>query len=57
MKSGIDGGLDAIQESGKTPVLELHDLEGNIVGTVADSESETKLTFVLQQHGIRSAHH
>jgi DNA-binding beta-propeller fold protein YncE len=40
---GIDGALDAIQEAGKSPVLQLHDLQGNIVGTVGDSESETKL--------------
>jgi hypothetical protein len=41
---GIDGVLDATQEDGKAPVLQLHDLEGNVVGTVVDSETETKLT-------------
>jgi hypothetical protein len=40
---GIDSALDAIQESGKSPVLQLHDLQGNIVGTAADGETETKL--------------
>ena len=51
---GIDGALDAIQESGKTPLLQLHDLQGNIVGTVADSESETKLfsTYDSTEFGV-----
>jgi tripartite motif-containing protein 71 len=40
---GIDGALDAIQTNGGTPVLELHDLQGNIVATAADNETETKL--------------
>jgi YD repeat-containing protein len=40
---GIDGVLDAIQTNGGTPVLELHDLQGNIVATAADNETETKL--------------
>lgn len=40
---GIDGALDAIQTSGGTPVLELHDLQGNIVGVAADNETEAKL--------------
>lgn len=40
---GIDGALDAIQPNGGTPVLQLHDLKGNIVGTAALSETETKL--------------
>jgi YD repeat-containing protein len=52
--AGIDGGLDAIQESGKGPLLQLHDLQGNIVGTVADSESETKLlsTYNSTEFGV-----
>ena len=51
---GIDGALDAIQESGKTPLLELHDLQGDIVGTVTDSESETKLfsTYNSTEFGV-----
>jgi YD repeat-containing protein len=39
---GIGGELAAIQTSSTTE-LQLHDLQGNIVGTVGDSETETKL--------------
>jgi YD repeat-containing protein len=39
---GLDGALDAIQTNAGTPVLQLHDLQGNIVATVKDSETETK---------------
>jgi hypothetical protein len=51
---GIDGALDAVQESGKAPTLQLHDLQGNIVGTVGDSESETKLlsTYNSTEFGV-----
>ncbi len=51
---GIDGALDAIQESGKTPLLQLRDLQGDIVGTVVDSESETKLfsTYNSTEFGV-----
>jgi YD repeat-containing protein len=51
---GIDGALDAVQESGKAPVLQLHDLQGNVVGTVGDSESETKLlsTYNSTEFGV-----
>jgi DNA-binding beta-propeller fold protein YncE len=51
---GIDGALDAILEAGKSPVLQLHDLAGNIVGTVGDSESETKLssTYNSTEFGV-----
>ncbi len=54
---GIDGTLDAIQEAGKAPVLQLHDLEGNIVGTVEDSESATKLlsTYNSTEFGVPQA--
>jgi DNA-binding beta-propeller fold protein YncE len=41
--SGPDGALDAIQKSGEAPVLQLHDLQGDIVATAAVSEPETKL--------------
>jgi YD repeat-containing protein len=53
---GIDGALDAIQANGGTPVLQLHDLQGNIVGTVADNESETKLehTYISTEFGVPS---
>ena len=42
---GIDGTLTAIEKSGEetTPVLQLHDLQGNVVATAALSETETKL--------------
>jgi hypothetical protein len=40
---GIDGALDAVQTSSGTTTLQLHDLQGNIVGTAALSETETKL--------------
>ncbi len=40
---GIDGALDAVQTGGGSIVLQLHDLQGNIVGTAGDSESETKM--------------
>ncbi len=40
---GIGGELAAIQTGPTTVVLQLHDLQGNIIGTVGDSETETKL--------------
>ena len=51
---GIDGALDATQEAGKAAVLQLHDLQGNIVGTVEDSESATKLlsTYNSTEFGV-----
>ncbi len=39
----IDGALGAVQTNGETPILQLHDLQGNVVGTAALSETETKL--------------
>lgn len=53
---GIDGALDAIEKSGEEtkPVLEIHDLQGNIVGEAADSEVETKLlkTYNSTEFGV-----
>ncbi len=51
---GIDGTLCATQEAGKAPVLQLHDLQGNIVATAADNESETKLltTYNSTEFGV-----
>ena len=51
---GVDGGLDAIQTNAGTPVLQLHDLQGNIVATVKDSEAETKLatTYNSTEFGV-----
>jgi len=40
---GIDGTLAALQSSAGTVTLQLHDLQGNIVGTASSSEAETKL--------------
>jgi tripartite motif-containing protein 71 len=39
---GIDGSLCATQTAGQAPVLQLHDLQGNVVATAALSETETK---------------
>jgi len=51
---GIDGTLCAVQKAGERPVLELHDLQGNIVGTAALSEGETKLlsTYNSTEFGV-----
>jgi hypothetical protein len=51
---GIDGALDAIQTSAGSTVLQLHDLQGNIVGTASLSESETKLisTYNSTEFGV-----
>jgi hypothetical protein len=40
---GIDGALAGVASSAGPPVLQLHDLQGNIVATAAVSETETKL--------------
>jgi streptogramin lyase len=40
---GIDGTLLATQTNGATPVLQLHDLQGNVVATIGDKAGETKL--------------
>jgi DNA-binding beta-propeller fold protein YncE len=51
---GIDGTLDAIQTSGGSTVLQLHDLQGDIVGTVEDGETVTKLasTYDSTEFGV-----
>lgn len=41
---GPQGALAAIQTNGETPVLQLADLHGDIIGTAADSETESKFT-------------
>ena len=50
----IDGSLTAIQESGGTVVLEIHDLQGDIVGNASLSETETKLisTYNSTEFGV-----
>ncbi len=54
--SGIDGALMAVEKSGEetTPVLLLHDLEGNIVAEAKLSETETKLikTYNSTEFGV-----
>jgi streptogramin lyase len=40
---GIDGTLLATQTNGGTPVLQLHDLPGDVIGTIGDKAGETKL--------------
>jgi YD repeat-containing protein len=51
---GIDGSLDAIQANGGAPVLQIHDLQGDIVGAAALSETETKLlsTYNSTEFGV-----
>ena len=51
---GIDGALDAIETSSGSPVLQLHDLRGDIVATAALSETETKLlsTYNSSEFGV-----
>jgi NHL repeat len=51
---GIDGTLTATQKSGEAPVLQLHDLQGDIVATAGLSESETKLasTYNSTEFGV-----
>lgn len=41
--AGIDGSLLATQTNGETPVLQLHDLQGNVIATIGDKAGETKL--------------
>lgn len=51
---GIDGSLSAIQTNGASPVLQLHDLEGNIVATAELSKEATKLlsTYNSTEFGV-----
>lgn len=51
---GIDGTLTATQTNGGTPTLQLHDLQGDIVGTVRLNETETKLltTYNSTEFGV-----
>jgi hypothetical protein len=55
---GIDGALTAIQNGigtvGETPILQLHDLQGNIVATIKDKTGETKLesTYNSTEFGV-----
>jgi YD repeat-containing protein len=51
---GIDGALSAVEQNGSTPVLQLHDLLGDIVATAALSESEAKLlsSYASTEFGV-----
>jgi DNA-binding beta-propeller fold protein YncE len=51
---GIDGSLTAVQESSGGVDLELHDLQGDIVGKASVSETETKLlsTYNSTEFGV-----
>jgi hypothetical protein len=51
---GVGGEVAAIQTNTGTPVLQLHDLNGNIIATAALSETETKLlsTYNSTEFGV-----
>ncbi len=51
---GIDGALAAIQTNGGTPVLQLHDLKGNVIATAELSSGATKLlsTYNSTEFGV-----
>jgi YD repeat-containing protein len=51
---GIDGTLTATQTNTTTPVLLLHDLQGNVVAEASKSETETKLlkTYNPTEYGV-----
>jgi hypothetical protein len=52
---GIDGTLTATQTNGETPVLQLHDLQGDVVATIGDKAGGNETALDLQQHRIRRA--
>ncbi len=54
--AGIGGGLQATEASSKVVTLQLADLQGNIVATASDYESETKLlsTYNSTEFGVPS---
>ncbi len=51
---GIDGTLSATQTNGEAPVLQLHDLQGDVIATAAVGETETKLlsTYNSTEFGV-----
>ena len=51
---GIDGTLSAVESSGASAVLQLHDLQGDIVATAALNPNETKLlsTYNSTEFGV-----
>jgi streptogramin lyase len=54
---GIDGSLLATQKNGETPILQLHDLQGNVAATLGDKSGETKLlsTYNSTEFGVPNA--
>jgi streptogramin lyase len=54
---GFGGSLSAVQTNGATPVLQLHDLEGDVVATAADNTTETKVlsTYNSTEFGVPNA--
>lgn len=55
--AGIDGTLLATQKNGETPILQLHDLQGNVAATIGDKNGETKLlsTYNSTEFGVPNA--
>ncbi len=55
--AGIDGSLVATQTNGGTPVLQLHDLQGDVVATIGDKAGETKLlsSYNSTEFGVPNA--
>ncbi len=51
---GPDGTLAATQRNGETPVLQMRDLQGNVIGTAALSETEAKplTTYNSTEFGV-----
>jgi hypothetical protein len=51
---GLEGALLGTQTNGATPVLQLHDLQGDVVATIGDKEGETKLlsTYNSTEFGV-----
>ncbi len=54
---GIDGTLAATQTNSETPVMQLHDLQGDVVATIGDKTGETKLlsTYNSTEFGVPNA--
>lgn len=58
---GIDGTLTAVEKgtgaTGETPILQLHDLEGDVVATIKDKTGEAKLesTYNSTEFGVPNA--
>ena len=55
--AGIDGTLTAVQTNGELPVLQLHDLQGDVVATASLSSEATKLlsSYGSTEFGVPNA--